>query len=278
MTAVQTPIRQNAPIGLSASRIGAIVLRHYYLLKGSWARFVDLAYWPTMQMIIWGFTTKFFIEHSSWVAQATGVLLSAVLLWDIVFRSQIGLTVSFLEEQWSRNLANLFVTPLKPSEFALALMTMSVIRTLLGVGPAVLLAIPLYHFSLFDLGLPLIPFFACLMMMGWGIGLAVCGLLLRFGNGAEGLAWATVFGFAPISGIYYPIETLPAWLQPVAWATPAAYVFEGMRAVMYQGVFRWDLLVGALVIDAIYIGLGVALFLMAFRWARREGKLLQQGE
>jgi ABC-2 type transport system permease protein len=271
-------LRQKSPVGHSWGRVGAIVLRHYYLLKGSWARIFELAYWPTVQMIIWGFTTQFFIGHSSWVARATGVLLAAVLLWDIVFRAQIGITVSFLEEQWSRNLANLFVTPLKPSEFAIALMVMSVIRTAIGVGPAVLLAIPLYHFSIFDLGLPLIAFFTCLLVMGWGIGLAVCGLVLRFGAGAEGLAWATVFGFAPISGIYYPISTLPWWLQPVAWGTPAAYVFEGMRAVMYDGVFRWDLLAGALITNAAYIGIGFFLFLIAFRWARRQGKLLQQGE
>src|SRR5204863_7272314 len=138
--------RQKSPVGLSFGRIGAIVLRHYYLLKGSWTRIVELAYWPTMQMIIWGFTTQFFIGHSSWVARATGVLLSAVLLWDIVFRAQLGITVSFLEEHWSRNLANLFVTPLKPTEFALGLMVMSIIRTAIGVGPAVLMAIPLYQF------------------------------------------------------------------------------------------------------------------------------------
>ena len=141
-----------------------------------------------------------------------------------------------------------------------------------------LLAIPLYHFSIFDLGLPLIAFFTCLMIMGWGIGLAVCGLILRFGSGAESFAWATVFGFAPISGIYYPVSTLPWWLQPVARMTPASYVFEGMRAVMYEKVFRWDLLIGALVVDAIYIGIGILLFFVAFRWARRHGKLLQQGE
>ena len=170
------------------------------------------------------------------------------------------------------------MTPLKPVEFALGLMVMSIIRTAIGVGPAVLMAIPLYHFSIFDLGLPLIPFFTCLMIMGWGIGLAVCGLILRFGAGAESFAWATVFGFAPISGIYYPISTLPGWLQPVAWLTPAAYVFEGMRAVMYEGVFRWDLLAGALIVDAVYIVVGIVLFFVAFRWARREGKLLQQGE
>jgi ABC-2 type transport system permease protein len=273
-----TAVRQKSPVGLSAGRIGAIVLRHYYLLKGSWTRVLELAYWPAMQMIIWGFTTQFFISHSSWVARATGVLLAAVLLWDIVFRAQLGITVSFLEEHWSRNLANLFVTPLKASEFALGLMVMSVFRTALGVGPAVLLAIPLYHFSIFELGLPLIPFFTCLMIMGWGIGLAVCGLILRFGAGAESFAWATVFGFAPISAIYYPVSTLPGWLQPVAWTTPAAYVFEGMRAVMYEGVFRWDLLAGALLVDAVYIGIGLVLFFVAFRWARRHGKLLQQGE
>jgi ABC-2 type transport system permease protein len=269
---------QASRLGFSPRRIGAMLLRHIYVLKGSWTRMLELAYWPTVQMIIWGFVTQFFTGHSSWVATATGVLLSAVLLWDIMFRAQIGLSISFLEEMWSRNFASLFVSPLKPTEFVASLMTMSLIRTVLGVGPAVALAIPLYQYNIFDLGLPLIPFFTCLIVMGWSIGLAVSGLVLRHGMGAETMAWAAIFGFAPISGIYYPISVLPEWLQWVAWATPSAYVFEGMRAVMFEHVFRWDLLLGAAVLDAIYIAAGAATFLYCFGRARALGKLLQQGE
>jgi len=219
---------------LSSRRIGALVLRNLYVLRTSWPRILELAYWPSMQVIVWGFITQFFMTNSSWVAQATGVLLGGVLLWDVLFRVQLGVSVSFLEEMWSRNLGHLFVSPLRPTEFVLALMTMALIRTLIGMVPAALLAIPLYHYSIFDLGLPLLAFFANLTVTGWAFGIAVSGLILRHGQSAESFAWVAVFAISPISAVFYPVATLPAWLQPVSWALPSAHVFEGMRALMVQ--------------------------------------------
>jgi hypothetical protein len=183
--------------GISTARIGAMVLRHLYVLRGSWPRLLELAYWPTMQMIIWGFITVFLYTNSTWVARAFGVLLSAVMLWDVLFRGQLGFTLSFMEEMWSRNLANLFVSPLKPIEHVLSLITMSLIRTIIGVLPAALLAIPLYHYSIFSLGLPLLGFFANLLVMSWAMGLPITALILRFGQGAENFAWFLIFLLAP---------------------------------------------------------------------------------
>ncbi len=266
------------PTAFSPRRVGAMVLRYAYLLRGSWPRVAELIYWPTVQMILWGFITQFFRTNSSWVAQAGGVLIAAVLLWDVLFRGQLGVSISFLEEVWSRNLAQLFVTPLRPYELMISLTTMSLIRTVIGVVPAALFAIPLYHYSLFSLGLPLLAFFVCLMLFGWGLGLAVVGIVLRYGLGAESLAWLAMFSLAPVSAVYYPVSVLPWWLQPVAWAMPSAYVFEGMRAEMFQHVFRADLLLTALALDGLYLLLGGMVFLGFFRAVRRRGLLLQMGE
>ncbi len=259
-------------------RLGAMVLRYMLLFRGSWPRIFELMYWPTIQMILWGFITKFLLTNSSWVVQAAGVLIAAVLLWDVLFRSQLGFSLSFLEEMWSRNLGHLFVSPLRAYEMVAALMTMSFLRTLIGVIPAALLAIPLYHYSVFDLGLPLIAFFANLLIMGWAIGLCVSALILRFGLGAESLAWLAIFLMAPISAIYYPVSVLPGWLQWVAWALPSAHVFEGMRAILFEHAVRTDLLLNALALNALYIGLGVAVFLYSVHVARKRGLLLQMGE
>ncbi|WP_193184650.1 ABC transporter permease [Nisaea sediminum] len=262
----------------SVGRIGAMALRYFYLLRNSWPRLIEMAYWPTMQMILWGFVTKFFIGESSWIAGAAGVLLAGVLLWDILFRGQMGFAICFLEEMWSRNLGHLFVSPLRPHEFVVALMTMSLFRTLIGAVPPALLAIVFYQFSIFSLGLPLVAFMACLFFMGWGVGLLVIGVILRFGLGAESLAWVLVFAFAPISAVYYPVETMPEWLQTIAWCTPSAYVFEGMRAVLFHGDFRLDLIAGAMVMNVIYFAIGAFIFWLAYRSARRDGRLLQLGE
>jgi ABC-2 type transport system permease protein len=259
-------------------RVAALVLRHLYLLRSSWPRVLELMYWPTVQMILWGFITLFLVGQSSWVAQAAGVLISAVLLWDVLFRGQLGVSLVFLEELWSRNLGQLFVSPLRPLELVAALLTMSLVRTLIGVGGAALIAIPLFDHSVFDLGWPLLAFFVNLIAMGWAIGLLVCGVILRHGLGAEGMAWFVVFALQPISGVYYPIETLPGWLQSIAALLPSAYVFEGMRAILIDHVFRSDLLLRAVGLNLVYLVAGTGVFLWYFRSARVRGQLLHLGE
>ena len=264
--------------GFSPGRLGAMVLGYLYLLRSSWPRALELVYWPAISMVLWGFTSKFLMTNSSYVARAGGVLLAAVMLWDVLFRGQLGVSMSFLEELWSRNLGHLFVTPLRPYEWMIALLTMSVIRVAIGVLPAMLLAIPLYHYSIFDMGFALVGFLAVLMAMGWALGLAICGGILRHGMGAEGLAWTVIFALAPLSCVYYPITILPAWLQPIAWALPSTYVFEGMREVLFQHSFRLDYFIEAVTLDIIYLAIGAATFFVAFRDARRRGALLQMGE
>jgi ABC-2 type transport system permease protein len=276
MTGEPSAARSSA--AFSARRTGAMVLRYVYILRGSWPRIIELAYWPLMQMVLWGFISKFLATNSSWVAQGAGVLIGAVLLWDVLFRGQLGFSVSFLEEMWSRNLANLFVSPLRPYEFVAALTLMSLIRTLIGVVPAALLAILFYNYSLFDLGLPLVAFFFLLMMLGWAFGLVITALIMRFGLGAESLAWIAMFAVAPLTGVFYPVSILPDWLQAVSWALPSAYVFEGMRAIIFDGAVRVDHLLTALALNIVYIAAAGAYFLHTFHVSRRQGLLMNLGE
>ena len=259
-------------------RVAALLLRHLYVLRRSWPRLLELAYWPTMQMMLWGFITTFFLDHSTWVAQASAVLISAVLLWDVLFRSNLGVALSFIEEIWSRNLGQLFVSPLRPCELVSSLLIMSFIRTTISVTPAAFLALPFFDVWVFQLGPPLIAFFANLLIMGWSVGLIVSAMVLRYGLGAESLCWLGIFLVGPISGIYYPIATLPGWLQPLAWCLPSAYVFEGMREVLIHDRFDAAMMWGAAGINLIYLGAGAGVFLACFRAARKHALLLQIGE
>ncbi len=265
-------------LGFSAGRILAMLMRHWYLLASSWTRIVELIYWPAVQMIMWGFLSQFLAEKTSYVAQAFGVFLAGMMLWDSMFRVQLGVAISFLEEMWSRNLGNLFVSPLRPSEFAVSVLLMGAIRTLVGMIPVSLMAWLFFDFSVYGMGLALAAFFASLMMFGWAIGIAVCGLIMRHGLGAESAAWGAMFLILPVAAVYYPVSVLPGWLQPVAWAMPPAYVFEGMRALLIDGVVRGDLLFGAFALNLVYLALGFAAFLGWFEDARRRGLLLGQGE
>jgi ABC-2 type transport system permease protein len=235
-------------------------------------------YYPTVTMVLWAFLTIYLAPTNDFLRSAPGFFLGAVLLWDVLFRGQLGVSLTFIEEMYARNLGNLFVSPLRLSEFIAGQLTMSVLRALIGVGGACLFAWLLFRYSIFSLGLPLIAFFVNLLVFGWAIGLAVSAMILRWGLGAEELAWAAIFLFAPVSGVYYPIAVLPAPLQAIAWALPSAYVFEGMREVLLHGVFDWSMLGIALALNAVYIAGGSALLAWAVRYARRRGLLLQMGE
>jgi len=265
--------------GHSLRRIRAVLLRHLYLLLGSWPRLLDLIYWPTVQMILWGFITQFLVGQSSWVAQAAGVFLSAVLLWDTLFRGQLGFSLCFLEEMYARHLGHLFVSPLRPAELVAANFLVSLIRVLIGVGGASLLAVPIFHYSLIGtLGWTIVPFFTVMMLFGWAIGLIIAGLVLRLGLGAESLAWAAIFFIQPFSGVYYPVATLPEPARWVAWLLPSAPVFEGMRAVLVEHRFDTGLFLLALGLLAVWLVVAFAVFVLLFRSARRRGLLLQSGE
>lgn len=262
----------------SPRRIAALVLRYLYLMGASWPRLLELIYWPTVQMVLWGFITLFLSTNSSYVAQAAGVLLSAVLLWDVLFRGQLGVALVFMEEMYSRNLGHLFVSPLRPYEMICALLVMSLIRTVIGVGGAALVAMLFFHYNIFELGLPLLAFFLNLIAMSWGIGLLVAGIVMRYGLGAESIAWVAIFALQPLSGVYYPIHVLPHWLQPIAWALPSSHVFEGLRALLFQHTFATGMLVHAMGLNLLFLGGGVAAFLAYFNAARKRGLLLHVGE
>jgi ABC-2 type transport system permease protein len=262
----------------TARRIGAVILRHWYLIAGSWPRFLDLCYWPMVQMILWGFIQTFLMRQSSFFAQAGGVLLGAVMLWDVLFRGHIGLAISFFEEVYSRNLGHLLATPLKIGEYMAALMAVSLLRTTVGLFPATLCAIWFFGFSLYSLGLALVAFFFSLIAFGWSIGLFVSGLVMRYGLGAESFAWAFIFALAPLCGIYYPTTILPDWVQVISALLPASYIFNGMRAVLIDHTVRTDWLAVAMALNVVWLAGGVAGFLIFHGQARERGMLLQLGE
>ncbi len=263
----------------SARRIWGLMYRHLALYRRSWPRVLELAYWPVLQMVVWGFVTAYLAGVQNNVASAAaGVLLGGVLLWEVAIRSQMGFAISFLEEVWSRNLGHIVVSPLRPMELVAGLVGMSILRMLAGVLPAVALAWFLYGFGLFAMGPVVVLFFAGLMMMGWAVALGVTALILRHGAGAEPLAWSVLFGLTPFAAVFYPVSVLPEWLQPVALMVPAAHVFEGMRAALLEGRIAWGHLAAAFALNLVWLAGAVGLFLRQFRIARERGALLSMGE
>ncbi|MGI9127852.1 MAG: ABC transporter permease [Roseomonas sp.] len=263
----------------AARRIWGLMYRHLALYRRSWPRVLELMYWPVLQMLVWGFVTAWLAGVQNNTASVTaGVLLGGVLLWEVTLRSQMGFAISFLEEIWSRNLGHIFVAPLRPAELVAGLVAMSILRTAIGVGPAVLLAFLLYGFGIWTMGPVLVLYFAALMAMGWAVALGVTALILRHGAGAEALAWGVLFGLAPFSAVFYPVSVLPGWLQPISLAIPATHVFEGMRAALLNGQLAWDHLAYAFGLNLIWLGLAAWLFMAQFQAARVRGALMNIGE
>jgi ABC-2 type transport system permease protein len=262
----------------SVGRISALVMRHVHLWSSSVMRIIDSVYWPAVQMIMWGFLSEFLARQTSFVAQAFGVMLAGLLLWEVVVRGNLSLSIAFLEEMWSRNLGHLFVSPIRSWEMATGIVVVALLRTLLGLIPVSLMTWAFFGYSIYSLGLPLIAFFFILQMFSWSIGLAMSGLVMRVGQSAETFAWAAVFILMPVSGVFYPIGVLPGWLQVVAHAVPTSYVFEGMRAIMAEKTVHWDLLALAFGLTVVYLVAGFQVFLWFFRSSRRAGSLLGQGE
>ena len=271
-------------LAFSPARVAAMVTRYSYLLRSSWPRLLDLLYWPTVQLVTWGFIQRFVGSaaaaggNTGRLAVGAGTLVGAVMLWDVLFRGQLGFSLSFLEEMHSRNVGNLFMSPLRPLEFVASLIVMSLIRLAIGVVPVTGLAVWFFGFNLWTLGLALGAFFTNLVLTSWSIGLLVSGFLLRHGLGAEELAWSFMFLLLPLCCVYYPVGVLPAWLQAVSWALPPTYVFEGLRAALNDHVFRADLMWHALLINAVLFAASTAAFLWFVRQSRVAGTLLQMGE
>ena len=262
----------------SPYRVRAMVMRYWYLLRSSWPRVVELIYWPMVQVLTWGLIQIYVAQHSGFFAKAGATLIGAMLLWEILFRGQLGFSVSFLEEMWARNLGNLMMSPLRPAEFIMALMIMSLIRLAVGMVPVFFIALAFFGFNVYGLGFAFVAFFANLILTSWSIGILVSGVLVRQGLGAESLAWTLAFLILPISCVYYPVTVLPEWLQPVAWLLPPTYVFEGLRALVIDQVFRGDLMLWALGLNALYFCAATFAFLRLLEGARRQGMLMQTGE
>ena len=263
---------------MSWHKIYGLSLRHVYLIKGSFPRILDLIYWPSIQVFLWGFISEFFTMSSSYYSNTVGIILTAAILYDFLFRSSISYNMMFLEEIWSRNFTNLFIAPIKISEIIAALTMTAIFRTLIGLVPAVLLAIPLFGVSIFKLGIPLIFLLIALYIFGVSLGLFVTAGLLRFGPSFENIAWASLFFLAPLGCIYYPIEILPDTLQTIAKALPLVHIFEEMRNILINQTINVIEIIKSILISTIYFIGGVIIFYISYYGAKKKGTLINIGE
>lgn len=256
---------------MNFNRVWAVVLRHLYNFRHNLDRVADAFYWPTMDILLWGFTTVFIIQKEGSLYFITSTLLSGIILWMIVWRGQYEITVNLLEELWSQNMMNLFASPLKLREWVAGVFILGVLSIMVSVGFASLIALVLYKANIYALGFYLIPFLINLILTGWGAGLIVAALIIRFGRRIQTLAWTGVAIITPFSGIYYPISILPPWAQNIASFLPTSYIFEGMRTVIFKNTLPVDILIKSFLLNFILLGIGLNLFLILFKKSKELG-------
>jgi ABC-2 type transport system permease protein len=259
-------------------RVSAVFLRQTYLYKRSLPRLMEILYWPLLDLVLWGFISVYLARYQEGLPNFVAFFLGALILWDILHRSQLGISVSFLEDIWARNFLNLFVSPLKPSEYILALMLVSAFKIVLAGAVMALLAWVFYSFNIFLIGVSLIPFVLSLVALGWAIGVFTTALILRFGQQAEILAWGVAMLFQPMSAVFYPVSVLPPFLQALARGVPSSYVFEGMREVITNGSFPVQKLLWAAGLNALYLAAAFVVFYRVFRTVKIKGLLARIGE
>ena len=259
-------------------RIYGLFLRHFYLITQSFPIILDLIYWPSIQITLWGFISNFFAQYSTYYSGAVGIILSCAILYDFLFRTSIGFNMLFLEEIWSRNFTNLFIAPMKISEIIISLIFTALIRALIGLIPAILITSPLFGISLIDLGLTLAFLFLSLYLFGITLGILVSAGLLRFGPSFENIAWSTMFLLAPFGCIYYPVEILPTIFQSIAYALPLVYIFEETRNILINGLVNYENILTAFYLNIFYLIISISLFYYSFEKARDKGTLINIGE
>jgi len=230
---------------MSPRRISGIVLRQLYLMRGSPTRVLPTFAWIAIDIVLWGFITRWLNQVSHSGVDFVPSLLGAVLLWDFFTRVMQGVTTAFFEDLWSRNFLNVFATPLSISEYVSGLVIISVMTSSIGLLIMLVLASSIFGLSFLAYGLLLLPFLLVLFLFGIALGIVASGIVLRFGPASEWLVWPLPALLSPFAGVFYPLSTLPVWMQWVGHLLPPSYVFTGMRAIVAgQAVVRSDLGIG----------------------------------
>ena len=253
--------------------IAAILLRQWYLLRGSPVRALPMFAWVGIDMVLWGFISRFLNSVSASEINFTAVFLGAVLLWDLCGRVMQGLATAFLEDVWSRNFLNLFASPLRISEYVTGLVLASIATSLIGLAVMLALAVPFFGLSFLALGSHLLLFLLVLYGFGVALGIVASAIVLRFGPASEWLVWPIPALLSPFCAVFYPLAILPAWMRAAAYLLPPSYVFEGMRALLQGRPFAPQPALAALTLAALEIALAAYCFVRVYRRAVRTGLL-----
>lgn len=256
---------------MSAKRVSAVFLRQFFLLKRSPSRVFGLFYWSLLELFLWGVLTIYLDRVGRTDFSFVAVILGALILWSFLFRVQHGVSISFMEDVWTRNLINLFASPLSVHEYMAGLLVTSIAEAVLSLAFLTFVAWALFAYNIFQFGFILIPFIAVLFLFGWALGILATAIVLRLGPSSEILAWSIPAFLTPLSGVFYPVSALPRAVQPIAALVPTTRVFEGMRTAVLSGSFEIVTLFSSFLLSIIFLVIAYGFLLISYRAVVRRG-------
>ncbi|MGH7864823.1 MAG: ABC transporter permease [Candidatus Binataceae bacterium] len=256
-------------------RVAAVVQRHYYESRRNLDRIIDMLYWPVLDIIVWGFFTLYLASANRLQPDLTSFLLGAAILWGLFYAFQRDMAVGFLDELWTRNLINLFSTPLSVGEYVTGLILVNFVKALVGFAAASAVAWLFYAFNILPVMVAFLPYLLNLILFALSLGVFITGLIFRYTTRIQGLAWSFAGLLQPVSCVFYPISALPIALRTVARALPTTHSFEGMRQVLAGNGFSPRQFWWGLGLNAIYFVIAVVFFRWIFEKARTRGLLVK---
>lgn len=255
-------------------RFYAMFLRQVFLILRSPPRLISLVFWPTINMVIWGFLNKYLFLQNPIAGFTLSTLLGATLLNNFFERSNINTMFTFLEDVWARNLGNIVITPLRPLEMISGYILTGVFNLVIGVGTACIISYFLFGYSIFEIGAGLIPFIINLVISGWCVGIILICVVIRFGTSGEYFGWMLAVLLIPFIAVYYPVSILPSAMQYISWALPPTYIFEALREYIATGVVNWSYIKKASFLNIFYLDVMMYAFVYNLNKVRQKNGLL----
>ena len=256
---------------MNLHRVRVVVRRHAYVLWRAPHRWFDIAFWPLMDVILWGSLGTFVAQQSDTSQAGAPYLIAGILMFHILFQSQIAVATGFMEETWSRNLLNVLTTPVTEIEYVVGTATFGLAKVVLALTTLSVTAFLSFGFGLDEIGWSIIPIAFILTVVGWGVGIANIGVVLRFGQGAEILVWGSNFILMALSGVFNPVEALPGPLQPLARVLPSTHAFGALREVLAGQPLPWSEIVSGVLGSFVFLAAGIAFTVWMMRIFRERG-------
>jgi ABC-2 type transport system permease protein len=262
---------------MKLNRISGLLLKYFYISKNRWDRIFDIIYWPLVDLLVWGFMTAYISRISEF--NLLSAILGGIIIWMFVWRTAQDISVFTLEDFWTRNLFNLFSSPITTNEFIVSVLTFALARSIVTFVFMGLMAALIYSFNLFGIGVFYVALFAlALLILGWAIGTFITGFIFRFGERIQVLAWSVVWGIQPFSCVFYPLSALPPWAQKIAYFNPITHVFENLRAVIFGNAVNWYGVVYSFVGGIVLLSLTLMFLRHSIEKAKKTGLLVRGGD